>query len=154
MRMKLGLAASAIALTVATLAYAQGNVIEERQNLMKANGAAMGVVVPMARGEAAFDAAAAQQAFATIADDMTAFPALFPEGSEARQPQRSGRIVKASRHKPRRSPPTRRRLPSRSPRSSNCRPRSARSALTAAPATRPIATDSRPRERLRRAPRR
>ena len=82
MRMKLGLAASAIALTVATLAYAQGNVIEERQNLMKANGAAMGVVVPMARGEAAFDAAAAQQAFATIADDMTAFPALFPEGSE------------------------------------------------------------------------
>lgn len=82
MRMKLGLAASAIALTVATIAYAQGDIIEQRENLMKANGAAMGVVVPMARGEAAFDAAAAQQAFSTIASNMEMFPTLFPEGSE------------------------------------------------------------------------
>jgi cytochrome c556 len=82
MKRTLGLAAASIALAVATLAYAQGNVIEERQALMKANGGAMGVLSPMARGEAPFDAAAAKQAFETIQHDMEQFPALFPEGSD------------------------------------------------------------------------
>ena len=82
MKMKFGLVAATLAVAMATIAYAQGNVIEERQNLMKMNGQAMGVLAPMARGEAAFDAAAAKQAFETIVSDMTTFPTLFPEGSE------------------------------------------------------------------------
>lgn len=49
---------------------------------MKMNADAMGILAPMARGEAAFDAAAAKSAFETIASDMTTFPTLFPEGSD------------------------------------------------------------------------
>ena len=82
MKMKFGLVAATLAIAMASIAYAQGNVIEERQNLMKMNGQAMGILSPMARGEAPFDAAAAKQAFETIVSDMTTFPTLFPEGSE------------------------------------------------------------------------
>lgn len=82
MRFKLGLAAAAVAMAVATLAYAQGNVIEERQNFMKANGAAMGLLTQMARGEAPFDEAAAKEAFEGIATRMETFPSLFPAGSD------------------------------------------------------------------------
>ena len=82
MKMKLGLAAASLAVAMAGFAYAPADVIVERQNLMKANGQAMGLLVPMARGQADFDAATVKQAFETIASDMTTFPTLFPEGSE------------------------------------------------------------------------
>lgn len=82
MKMKLGLAVGVLALAVGTIAYAQGNVIEERQAVMKANGAAMGQLTPMARGEAPFDAAAVKAAFEGIATRMATFPSLFPAGSE------------------------------------------------------------------------
>ena len=82
MRFKLGLAAVAVAMTVATIAYAQGNVIEERQAIMKANGAAIGLLTQMARGEAPFDEAAAKQALEGIATRMGTFPTLFPAGSD------------------------------------------------------------------------
>jgi cytochrome c556 len=82
MKRTLGLAAASIALAVATIAYAQGNVIEERQNFMKANGAAMGLLTQMARGEAPFDEAAAKEAFQGIATRMETFPTLFPAGSD------------------------------------------------------------------------
>lgn len=81
MKIGLGLAA-ALAVATATFAWAQGNVIEGRQNLMKSNGQQMGVLTPMARGEAPFDAAAAKTAFETIASNITTFPTLFPEGSD------------------------------------------------------------------------
>jgi cytochrome c556 len=82
MRFKLGLAAAAVAITVATIAYAQGNVIEERQAIMKANGAAIGLLTQMARGEAPFDQAAAQEALQGIATRLGTFPTLFPPGSD------------------------------------------------------------------------
>jgi cytochrome c556 len=80
--MKLGLVAGALAVAVVTIAYAQGNVIEERQNFMKANGAAMGLLTQMARGEAEFNAGDVKQAFEGIATRMQTFPSLFPAGSE------------------------------------------------------------------------
>lgn len=83
MRFKLTLAAGAIAAAVATIAYAQTDVIAERQDLMEANGAAMGTLVQMVRGQAPFDAAAAKAALEKIATDMETFPTLFPVGSES-----------------------------------------------------------------------
>jgi cytochrome c556 len=49
---------------------------------MKKNGAQAGILNGMVRGQTAFDAAAAKAALATIAEDMAAFPTLFPEGSD------------------------------------------------------------------------
>jgi cytochrome c556 len=82
MRFRTGLAAAAVALAIGTIASAQGNVIEERQAIMKANGAAAGLLSQMARGEAPFDAAAAKEALEGIATRMQTFPTLFPAGSD------------------------------------------------------------------------
>ncbi|WP_349364018.1 MAG: cytochrome c [Roseitalea porphyridii] len=56
--------------------------IEERQQIMKDNGQAMRVLVPMARGQADYDAEAALAAFVSIRDDAARFGELFPEGTE------------------------------------------------------------------------
>jgi hypothetical protein len=53
--MKLGLAAAAVALGIATLASANEDVIKMRQALMGANGQAIKIVVTMARGDMDFD---------------------------------------------------------------------------------------------------
>lgn len=55
---------------------------EERQELMKSVGDAVKVAVPMAKGEAAYDAAAASKAMRTIGSVPDKFVKLFPKGSE------------------------------------------------------------------------
>ncbi|WP_306118160.1 MULTISPECIES: cytochrome c [unclassified Roseitalea] len=75
------IAAMIVAATAAT-AVAQDDVIEQRQQLMKDNGQAMRVLVPMARGQAEYDAEAALAAFVSIRDSALVFGDLFPEGSE------------------------------------------------------------------------
>lgn len=64
------------------LAFAQGNVIEERQKLMKGNGDAMKVVTAMLKGEKPYDAKAAGDAMKSIGDSAVKFTTLFPVGTE------------------------------------------------------------------------
>ena len=65
-RMSLGLMTGVVALTIgAGLAFAAlsgDDAIKARQACMKANGAMMGVMVPMIKGEKPYDAAAVQAA--------------------------------------------------------------------------------------------
>lgn len=69
----------------ATAAVAQDDVVGERQDLMKSNRDAMRELVPMARGERAFDAEAALAALEKLQRDADAMDAerLYPEGSDA-----------------------------------------------------------------------
>jgi cytochrome c556 len=64
------------------VAAAQGNVIKQRQAIMKDNGKAMGTVSKMAKGETPYDATAAAKAMLEIKDSAVKFTTLFPEGSE------------------------------------------------------------------------
>ena len=56
--------------------------IEQRQQTMKEMGEAMRVLVPMARGQADYDAEAALAAFVRMNDAAQGYGDLFPEGSE------------------------------------------------------------------------
>jgi cytochrome c556 len=64
-------------------ASAQAPEIAARQELMKANGAALRVLVPMVRGEAPWNAAAAGQAATTVQNDAVRAKPMFPAGSTA-----------------------------------------------------------------------
>jgi len=83
----LGAAAFGIALLGAAAgASAQAPEIAARQDVMKANGAAMRVLVPIIRGETpwnAASAASAAHAAATIQSDAEKGKMLFPAGSLA-----------------------------------------------------------------------
>jgi cytochrome c556 len=59
----------------------QGDVIAQRQNLMKSNQEQLRLLVGMARGQQPFDAARAQAALQTIERNGEQTPALFPAGS-------------------------------------------------------------------------
>ena len=65
-----------------TAVMAQSNPIAERQQTMKAVGAATREGAAMAKGEAAFDAAKAQAVFKTYADAAKKMPGLFPDSSK------------------------------------------------------------------------
>lgn len=79
-----GVASAAVVIS-GTSATAQEppGALKVRAQLMKMNGAAMGIAGKMVQGEEPYDAAKAAEAMAVIARDMEAFPKLFPaEGSE------------------------------------------------------------------------
>lgn len=65
-----------------TAVMAQSNPIAERQQTMKAVGAATREGAAIAKGEAAFDAAKAQAIFKTYADAAKKMPTLFPDSSK------------------------------------------------------------------------
>jgi cytochrome c556 len=65
-----------------TAVIAQTDVITERKQIMRGNGAAARTGTQMIRGEAPFDATKAREVFAGVANGMTRFPDLFPEGSQ------------------------------------------------------------------------
>lgn len=65
----------------AGIASAQDGPIKQRQALMKKNGDAMKVVVPMVKGEKPYDAEAAAEAMRSISGTLDEFVTLFPEGS-------------------------------------------------------------------------
>jgi len=73
----LAVAAGAALLGASAGANAQAPEIAARQELMKANGGAMRVLVPMMRGEAPWNAAAAGQAAASVQRDAERAAALF-----------------------------------------------------------------------------
>ena len=79
-------AAAAIGLGLsATLAFA--GPIEDRQQLMKENGAAIKALAQMAQGEAPFDAGAVQQNAQKLVSDFEKLKDLFPEGSDKGPPE-------------------------------------------------------------------
>lgn len=55
--------------------------VNARQTLMQKNGAAMGVLGGMAKGDVAFDAAAAEAAKASLIADAAATPAAFEKNA-------------------------------------------------------------------------
>ncbi len=78
---KLIFAISALALATSA---ALADPIADRQALMKANGKAMGILVPIAKGEKPFDAAVVLDALKTLNDDAQKLDVavLFPAGSD------------------------------------------------------------------------
>jgi cytochrome c556 len=58
------------------------DVIKERRQEMKDNGAAAGAAAKMLKGQAPFDLAAAQAALKTFIDVSKKMPGLFPEDSK------------------------------------------------------------------------
>lgn len=73
-----------VLLGIAIVAEAQtapGQIIKQRQELMKANGAAAAALVKMMRGEQPYNQAAAHQAAVTINNNSKQIPNLFPPGS-------------------------------------------------------------------------
>lgn len=65
-----------------SVAAAQQDVIKQRKELMKHNGAAGKVLGDMAKGAKPFDLAAAKKAFATFEDAAAKMPELFPASSK------------------------------------------------------------------------
>lgn len=63
-------------------ALAQDNPVKKRQELMKANGDAMKVVVPMIKGEKPYDSEAAAKAMSTVSGSIDEFVTLFPDDSK------------------------------------------------------------------------
>lgn len=70
-------------LIAATATWAAMDPIATRKAVMKNNGAAIGALVAMAKGEAEFDARAANLAVRTLYNGSAAIPALFPAGTES-----------------------------------------------------------------------
>jgi len=77
--------AATTALTGIGYAVAQSPAasIEQRQAAMKMNGAAMRTLVPLARGEAPWNQAAAIQALETLKRNGEQTVAMFPRGTDA-----------------------------------------------------------------------
>lgn len=78
-RLFLGVAATALLFST----IAQADVIADRKAMMKEkNGAAMGALVKIVKGEMAFDAATVKASFTTMREGTEGFTELFPAGSE------------------------------------------------------------------------
>ena len=74
----------AFALAALSASASLADPIADRQAIMKATGKAIGSIVPIAKGEAPFDAAAVAAAFATINENVQKIDvsAMFPAGSD------------------------------------------------------------------------
>jgi cytochrome c556 len=83
--LRLGAAAAGVAvlLGVAVIAEAQNAPaqVSQRQELMKANGAAAKTLTQMVRGEQPWNQQAAHQAAMTLNNNSKQIPSLFPQGS-------------------------------------------------------------------------
>ena len=86
-----GLAAAVLALSFgASLAMAGGDdSITARRACMKANGAGMGVMVPMIKGEKPYDAAAVKTALETMGKACDAWATFWPEDSKTSTTQKT-----------------------------------------------------------------
>jgi cytochrome c556 len=82
MKLKLGLAVMAFTVAATGFAFADDKIIQLRQQIMKANGAAAGVAFGMAKGDIPFDATVAAAAVGSIAGNNNVFFELFPAGTE------------------------------------------------------------------------
>lgn len=73
---------AAFAMSTQTVGWAAGDAAAERQALMKNVGAATKVVAGMVKGQAPFDAVAAQLALRTLNNAAFGIGYMFPEGSQ------------------------------------------------------------------------
>jgi cytochrome c556 len=80
--MKRFLIVAAIASVAATAVYAQGDVISQRRDLMKAVGGATRDPGAMLKGEMPFDLAKVQRSLATYSDSASKLPGLYPDTSK------------------------------------------------------------------------
>jgi cytochrome c556 len=80
MRLAIIIAAAAVIGGVGSAA-AQGNVIEQRQTILKTYGAALREPGAMLRGEAPFDIAKVKAALATFKTEAPKLAGMFPENS-------------------------------------------------------------------------
>ena len=80
--MKRFLIVAAIASVAATAVYAQGDVIAQRRDLMKAVGGATRDPGAMLKGEMPFDLAKVQRSLATYSDSASKLPGLYPDTSK------------------------------------------------------------------------
>lgn len=80
--MKTILMAATLMSVVAFTASAADDPIATRQAVMKNTGAAVGALAKMVKGEAEYDALAAQLAMRTIQSSAVGFDTLFPAGTE------------------------------------------------------------------------
>lgn len=76
---------AAVVLGVASVA-AQSDLIKQRVDLMEDQGKAMGALTKMARGEAPYDQATVDQAFATLKETASKLPGLFPPTAKGQDP--------------------------------------------------------------------
>src|SRR5687767_9481464 len=78
----------------ATAVVAQTDVITERKQIMRGNGAATRTGTQMIRNEVPFDVAKAREVFSGIAAGIDRFPNLFPQGSQTgSQPTRAAPTI-------------------------------------------------------------
>lgn len=70
-------------MSVALAGITMAGPVEDRKEVMKSVGKAIKAAVPMAKGEAPYDAAAAAAAMKTMNEAADKFVKLFPEGSES-----------------------------------------------------------------------
>lgn len=90
MRRTAGAALAAVVLVFGAGAVtAQSDPIATRMALMKGNDDNARIVVPMMRGQAPFDAAKVDAAFAQWADTAQKLPGLFPDNSKTGQKTRA-----------------------------------------------------------------
>lgn len=84
MKFKMAFAAAALVTVAlgATAVVAQQDPIAARKAIMKSNGAAMGALVKMTKGEAPFDLATAKKSFATFEEAAAKMPGLYPPDSK------------------------------------------------------------------------
>jgi cytochrome c556 len=80
--MKRFLIVAAIASVAATAVYAQGDVIAQRRDLMKAVGGATRDPGAMLKGEMPFDLAKVQRSLAVYSDSASKLPGLYPDTSK------------------------------------------------------------------------
>lgn len=83
------LAAVAVVASGTSAVIAQSDPIAARMSLMKGNNDNAKVVVAMIRGQAPFDAAKVDAAFAQWADTAQKLPGLFPDNSKTGQKTRA-----------------------------------------------------------------
>jgi cytochrome c556 len=78
---RLVLAVAALAVAGGTVVYAQGDIVAQRQTILKTYGAAIREPGAMLRGEAPFDMAKAKAALATFKTESPKLADMFPDNS-------------------------------------------------------------------------
>jgi cytochrome c556 len=73
---------AALAVSVQAALPQNLDVIKQRKEAMKQNGAAAGAAAKMLKGEAPFDLAAAQASLKTMIDTAAKMPSLFPDDAK------------------------------------------------------------------------
>jgi cytochrome c556 len=79
--MKIGMLVAAMLVTGAGIAFAQGDVVNQRQTILKTFGGALRDSGAMLRGEAPFDLAKVKASLATFKTGSPQLGALFPDAS-------------------------------------------------------------------------